>query len=894
MLSSWCALLCLLLLRAGTAGGVKLHCAVSPVGVLHPVQAQLERFDAGPGCAAREGGAKETHVISVGKSNHGPDKQVTVVLRPLSYSRPVSRPVILVLSSQHALRWVLESEGLPETLHVLLQVSANSTVEFGSVPARVHSVPSLPWRARPLLQWTLQRHSTISSLTHSTRANRVYLRLGEDPSMPSVCHLQSLFLSHNYLASELQQQEANGCTPSKKPSDPEVHIIKLWSAGSGLCGSLQVEVSITLLPSVADAGWYNVVLVLSSAAPVNFALVTPGLRGHITVHSSHSVTPLYPPKPDLTMTTTIVPDLLLHPDLLAWADQNLYPFVSSYTEANLANRFVIKLKGGGTAQTVLEAKKEETRLRQWLSHEDDDDNGAEGSQEAISAQCMDGRLTVSVDKHILQALSLSVSAVTLRDPSCQAQSNGSHFLLAFPVISCGTEGKIERHSKEMQYKNTVLLWKRKPLIGLTNKTQWQMTDELTPLVIHFSCSAMYPTPASVPETSSSRPAGASWHSTDSEPLWFITPRAAPLLSMQLFVSEDFERRAVGPCIITANSRLYAEISSSSTVSGSLELTSCVVSPLSDPHVHSGWSIVQDFCPADPSFSLEDQGREERVSEKMENEEEEEDREDDGDQGEREEMDMGEEEEEPEDYEEGPFRKGSSQGRRREELRHKEEKKSADSRKSKLLKQNSDLRRGKKDGASGTVEERKRGMVRLARRKKERSRVPRLRFSFVLRPVFNNSIQFLHCSLQLCGEGPPGVMVERVCPQGPSIPALIHASTGQKCEYRNLSRPVLVTYSPSVGLAGLLPPPAGQHAQKSAVTRTEMSRHSSSDSDTVPVLVIVFAAFLLGISLMGALWCIYSCTGKPTAGHRGSYLDTTEHNSSSWNQLAQVDQASSSV
>lgn len=62
------------------------------------------------------------------------------------------------------------------------------------------------------------------------------------------------------------------------------------------------------------------------------------------------MTPLYPPKPDLTMSSTIVPDLLTTPDLLAWANQNGYPSVMSYTEAHLANRLVIKLKGGGTGK----------------------------------------------------------------------------------------------------------------------------------------------------------------------------------------------------------------------------------------------------------------------------------------------------------------------------------------------------------------------------------------------------------------------------------------------------------------------------------------------------------------------------------------------------------------
>ncbi len=48
--------------------------------------------------------------------------QVTVVLRPLTVSRPINRPVILVLSSQHTVHWVLENEGLSHNINVLVQV----------------------------------------------------------------------------------------------------------------------------------------------------------------------------------------------------------------------------------------------------------------------------------------------------------------------------------------------------------------------------------------------------------------------------------------------------------------------------------------------------------------------------------------------------------------------------------------------------------------------------------------------------------------------------------------------------------------------------------------------------------------------------------------------------
>ncbi|XP_016116905.1 transforming growth factor beta receptor type 3-like [Sinocyclocheilus grahami] len=114
------AVFSLLLAVVGTAvSSRELQCSVWPVGALHPVQAQLERFESGTGCVAREGGAKETHVISVGKASN---KQVTVVLRPLSISRPVNRLVILVLCSQHAVRWLLENEGLSHNINVRVQV----------------------------------------------------------------------------------------------------------------------------------------------------------------------------------------------------------------------------------------------------------------------------------------------------------------------------------------------------------------------------------------------------------------------------------------------------------------------------------------------------------------------------------------------------------------------------------------------------------------------------------------------------------------------------------------------------------------------------------------------------------------------------------------------------
>uniref|UniRef100_A0A8C1C1C2 ZP domain-containing protein n=2 Tax=Cyprinus carpio TaxID=7962 RepID=A0A8C1C1C2_CYPCA len=812
------ALVFLLLAVVGTAvSSRELQCSMWPVGALHPVRAQLERFEAGPGCAAREGGAKETHVISVGKASN---KQVTVVLRPMTVSLPINRPVILVLSSRHAMHWVLENEGLSHNINVLVQVSLNSSAVSSSLSIRVTQVPSLPWRPRVLLRWILQRHATVSSLTHTVRANRVYLRLGEDTSMPSECRLRSPFLSQNYLASELQEQDIHGCVPSDQPAEMEVHIIRLWSSGSSLCGSLQVEVSVSLLPPVACSAYHRIVLILSSAVPVNWALVAPEVKGHVRVYSSNSVSPPYRTQsPSLSMTSTVTSDLLSTPDLLEWANQNGFPKVTSYTEADLANRFVVRLREGGKGGSDTELRSSDGRQ---------DDIMTERSSEALSCHCESGALTVTVDTQMLQIF--PVSAVTLRDRNCHGEFNGSHFLLLFPVISCGTEGEMDEVNRRVHYTNTVFLWKRKPSEGLNNETGGEVLDETSLIAIHISCASSLITPVSPTDmTPSSRPEEALRFSP-----WVQRGPATPTLSMELFVTEAYEKRAVGPCVITANDRVYVQISVGSGVAEAVEVQSCLVSPLSDPHAHSDWSIIRDSCPSDPSFKLSHRESQESTDSTGHDEDEEDekiDRKDDR-------------------------RLSQPLSRRRQ-----------------MASRGGDERaRRNKDKRPHRLGARRPEERRRKRREDERESANTLQFSFILRPVFNNSIQFLHCRLRLCtsAEGPSGA-APRICTDGPQIPALTHTTASQQCEYRNLSRPVLVTYS-----AGFLAPPAGKLSQKPA----EMSKQTPAHSETYesPVLVVVFSAFLMGLCLMGALWCIYSHTGRRDMTQRDDIIETTRQES----------------
>ncbi|XP_072299618.1 transforming growth factor beta receptor type 3 [Eucyclogobius newberryi] len=802
------------------------QCALGPAQSSHPVRGLLERFEAGPGCSARESGSKETHVIAVGRASNGPENKVTVLLTPLFFSPGPLREIYLLLSSKKPVIWCLEGCKLPPQLTVMVQVSSKSTVQSNSLEMQVQTMHSLPFRPRALHRWALRHHGNITSLTHSAHSNHVYIKLGQDQNQTTACHLQSVFLSHNYMTSDLQPQEVQGCSlipaGALGPFGPEVHIIKLYSAGSGLCGSLQVEVEVSLLPSVKSRV-HNIVLVLSSSVPVNWAIVSRGIQGHVDIYSSNSVSPPFPPEPNLTVSSRLDAGLSTVSDLLLWARDRGYSTVTSYTEADLANRFRIHLTRPGTEVSPQGGRPpwvEEQRLRQWLSDSDVEDG------ESFTVHCNDGRLSVTMNQSILQRLSVPIAAITLRDATCQAQSNGSHFLLVFPVISCQTEGDLLGHSGGVQYKNTVFLWRDEPPTPLeSNETELRSKG---PLSIHFTCLA--PALALISNDDgvggSPPPVMAPWTpqgSKSEEQRKRSSPkhRPGPKLAMRLFVSEKYEEKRIGPCVITAEHRVYTEISAKEPLVEVIEVKSCFISPQSDPKKSPFWSVIWDGCPYDDSLIL------------------------------------------------GPIIKhdnGSDEDEHmKKDIRFEES------------------RPGGSKRDAGWTEKRKVS-------EEERT----LRFSFIMRALYNESMQFLHCSLLLCGSDmTAGVSRAQMqdCQTGTRIPPLGSTATTQQCEIRNLSRPMVVTRP----ISSLAPkprlPPAGQRFKRLSVSplTSPDTEHMSSMVQIGPLLAIMFTAFVMGSCLMGGLWYIYSHTG-PTPPRE----DDTMGGHSLLNPSSQSIQSNSSV
>ncbi len=185
----------------------------------------------------------------------------------------------------------------------------------------------------------------------------------------------------------------------------------------------------------------------------------------------------------------------------------------------------------------------------------------------------------------------------------------------------------------------------------------------------------------------------------------------------------------------------------SGVAEAVELQSCLVSPLSDPQAHSGWSVIRDSCPSDLSFKLSHKETQESTDSTGHDEDEKSDRKDDR--------------------------------RLSQPLSHWRQ----------MASHSGDERaRRNKDKRPNRLRARRPEERRRKRREDERESANKLRFSFILRPIFINPIQFLHCRLRLCAseEGPSGAST-RICTDGPQIPALTHTTASQQVMNSNVGK-----------------------------------------------------------------------------------------------------------
>ncbi|KAM6167781.1 transforming growth factor-beta receptor type 3-like protein [Erethizon dorsatum] len=149
-----------------------------------------------------------------------------------------------------------------------------------------------------------------------------------------------------------------------------------------------------------------------------------------------------------------------------------------------------------------------------------------------------------------------------------------------------------------------------------------------------------------------------------------------------------------------------------------------------------------------------------------------------------------------------------------------------------------------------------------------------RFSFRLLPVFNASVQFLHCQLSRCRRL-PGAR-QRPSPLTPPPPswclpqdeACAGSGSGERLgadgpHLHTLTQPIVVTVPQ--------PPPRPPKSLPGKVVRTEPPAPAPAALEPAPVVALVLAAFVLGAALTAGLGllCAHSASPLPDQPARAS-------------------------
>nr|XP_048688320.1 transforming growth factor beta receptor type 3-like isoform X6 [Caretta caretta] len=759
-MAAWSPILLLLLWGQSAAAWHWALCQARPLSSHHPVLGFWERIHAGTGCASRGRSAsgREVHVLILrGLAGRMGARQVSLELGPA----PHGRAPIFVLSSQAPVVWSLQTAQVALGEQWTFQVSPGSRVSaLGGVSVIETRLPQTP---RGLLRWAHEEHGGVSSLAAYWGVNTVYVRLGDDGVSPDACKPRRNFLSPTHFASDVQPRPLRGCLTSDPPWDPEVHVILSKGARPRPPAHLTVELQ---APQGCCSPRLELIVVLKSEGATSWLVRIHHMAGRLRVLASHKVSvSCTEPEPDLALSSSMSLGLAYASDPMAWAMEQGLPGVTSYTEAEQVNRFlvIVGLDGDPKAPHPSIPPPRSAKISPMIwerSRVAPGGRSAVGLAGALSVACLSERVIAHVNKDMLQAARLSPARVTLRDPSCAAQSNGTHFLLESSLAGCGALRipALGPTSGIVRYQNAVVLRGSGPGVALGGSPLPARQAEDSSESIEFSCSS----------PSLSQPSRSAKSILD---LPFHLGRV--LLSLEVYSSEAFTK-AQGPCTVSANSRVFVEAALAAFdpwLSFSIRL--CFLSPSSSSSLDSPYILVRGGCPVHPDVSLHP-----------------------------------------------PYKGAAGQA-----------------------------------SPSGSQE-----LQRL---------------SFLLRPLYNDSIQFLHCRLALCAQEPQGqagayggALPKFQC--GPQAGACTSSRVGEPGSGRfqhTFTKPIIVTVGslgratkPTPGTADPFLVPFPRAGRRGKVLKGETPPAPLPQGLELPTVVgIVFSAFVIGVSLTGGLWLIHSRT-----------------------------------
>ncbi|KAM6117477.1 endoglin [Phoenicopterus ruber ruber] len=268
-----------------------------------------------------------------------------------------------------------------------------------------------------LLAWARDAYGGITSYSELRDPRWVQLRLGEDADSPSDCIPQEHFNAMLHLETEVFFHGVKGCSRGDTQSTRAAHIVRLQPEPS----SPITEVNLSL--SCPEKLVSNQILILQSRANLTWSLSVNNCSIQFLVSGNYKI---------MSISSLLLPGKLL-PDteqgLVAKAFEKNCSVIASYSVIPASTRISLEIQ---EHEAVRRAPVTSTppaptadslpymlllMLKPW--------------------KCTDETMEIIIARSHLEPIK-DVVNITLRDISCQAEKNATHFMLKTPLSHCGT------------------------------------------------------------------------------------------------------------------------------------------------------------------------------------------------------------------------------------------------------------------------------------------------------------------------------------------------------------------------------------------------------------------------------------------------------------------------
>ncbi|XP_032056412.1 endoglin [Aythya fuligula] len=392
-------------------------CDLRPVAADPPVTLSYSTSTVPRGCVSSSSlhSANEVHVLGVQWS------KVPSTTLNVSLTAPASgctRPAVLVLQCSRCSASI--TSPCPELL-----VLTDAFVIQGSPTVQQRELPAAASKGQ-LLDWARGTYGGITSYSELRDPRAIHLRLGEDARSPPDCAPQERFNAAPHLDAEVFSHGMRSCASGSAHSTRTAHIIQLQPEHS----SPVTEVNLSL--SCPEPATGSHILILQSRANLTWILSPTSCNIQLLASGAYRIASLSPwpisgePLPDTEQ------------GLVAKALEKNYSIIASYSIIPVSPRITLEIQEREVPRKpppmptspapTLDTLPNDLllMLRPW--------------------KCTDDTMEIIITRSHLEPIK-DVVNITLRDISCQAEKNATHFMLRTPLSHCGTSLESQGNAK---------------------------------------------------------------------------------------------------------------------------------------------------------------------------------------------------------------------------------------------------------------------------------------------------------------------------------------------------------------------------------------------------------------------------------------------------------------